>query len=55
MRLSTVERIVGLGVKPGKQTDFLYCIFLRREMQVGLRHETKPETANVPPKHFLLI
>lgn len=53
MRLSTVERIVGLSVKPEKETDFLLYSSLRCEMQVGLRHEIKPETANVPSKHFL--
>lgn len=55
MRLSAVERMVGLSVKPEKETDFLHCIFLRCEMQVGLRHEIKPERANVPSKHFLSL
>lgn len=53
MRLSTIQRIVGLSVKSEKETDFLRCIFLASEMQVGLRHEIKPVTANVPSKHFL--
>lgn len=53
IRLSTVERIVGLSVKPEEETDFLCCIFLRCEMQVGLRHKVKPETGNMPSKHFL--